>query len=354
MPWVVEDMEDMEDIERIEGVEGRPTGLATAHRVAVHVFDGMAPFEMGVAAEVFALPRPELDVPWWYAHEVFAERPGEVRLIGGLAARAPHGLEAVHRADTVVLVGSPDVQGDPSPALVDALVAAHERGARIVSFCSGAFVLAATGLLDGRRATTHWRYADLLARRFPAVEVDARVLYVDEGDLLTSAGTAAGIDLCLHLVRRDHGSEVANSVARRMVVSPHRAGGQAQFVESPVAPPDRDDVVATATTWALENLDRRFAVADLARVTHSSPRTLTRRFVAATGVSPARWVLHQRILEAARLLETTTAPVEEVGARVGIPDPAAFRRHFRGIVGVPPSTHRRQFGDRPAGDGHPA
>jgi AraC family transcriptional activator FtrA len=318
------------------------------HRVAVHAFDGMAPFEMGVAAEVFALPRPELDVPWWYTHEVFADRPGEIRLVGGLVAQAPHGLEALQRADTVILVGSPDVHGDPSPDLVAALRATHARGARLVSFCSGAFVLAATGLLAGRRATTHWRYADLLARRFPDIDVDPRVLYVDEGDVLTSAGTAAGIDLCLHLVRRDHGAEVANAVARRMVVSPHRAGGQAQYVDTPVLAraDDPDDVMTRATGWAMAHLGDRFDIADMARAAHCSPRTLARRFAGGTGVSPLQWVLRQRVLEAARLLETTTAPVEEVGARVGIPDAAAFRRHFSRIFGVPPSTHRRQFGGR--------
>ena len=322
---------------------GRPV-----HRVAVHTFDGMAPFELGVAAEVFALPRPELDVAWWYSYEVFTERPGAIRLMGGLEARVTHGLEALHGADTIIVVGVPDVHGDPSPEVIRAMRDAHARGARLVSFCSGAFGLAATGLLDGRRATTHWRYADVLARRFPLVEVDPRVLYVDEGELLTSAGTAAGIDLCLHLVRRDHGAEVANAVARRMVVSPQRAGGQAQFVEAAVSrDDDGDQVVVAATTWAVDHLGERFGLTDLARAAHCSVRTLTRRFAAGTGTSPLQWVLARRIAEAARLLETTALPVEEVGARVGLPDPAAFRRHFTRQVGVPPSTHRRQFGSRP-------
>jgi AraC family transcriptional activator FtrA len=217
-----------------------------------------------------------------------------------------------------------------------------------VSFCSGAFVLAATGLLAGRRATTHWRYADLLARRFPDVDVDPRVLYIDEGDVLTSAGTAAGIDLCLHLIRRDHGAGVANAVARRMVVSPHRAGGQAQFVEAPipVSATAGDDVVTRATDWATAHLGDPIDVADMARAAHCSPRTLARHFAAGTGTSPLQWLLRQRVLAAARLLETTTLPVEEVGGQVGIPDAAAFRRHFRRVLGVPPSAHRRQFGGR--------
>ncbi|MGF1663583.1 MAG: helix-turn-helix domain-containing protein [Kineosporiaceae bacterium] len=317
------------------------------HRVAVHAFDGMAPFELGVAAEVFALPRPELEVPRWYSLEVFAERPGRIRLVGGLAADVAHGPEIVERADTVVVVGVPDVRDDPPAVLTDALAAARDRGARLVSFCSGAFALAAAGVLDGRRATTHWRYADLLACRFPRIAVDPRVLYVDEGNVLTSAGTAAGIDLCLHLVRRDHGAQVANAVARRMVVSPHRTGGQAQFVESPVArEAGGDPVVTAATTWAQVRLGERFGVSELAGAAHCSVRTLNRRFAAVTGVSPLQWVLARRVAEASRLLETTALSVEEVGRRAGIPDPAAFRRHFTRQVGLPPSAHRRQFGLR--------
>jgi AraC family transcriptional regulator, transcriptional activator FtrA len=316
------------------------------HRVAVFAPDRVPTFELGVAVEVFALARPELDTPWWYELELFGERPGRVAAVGGFGVDVPHGLEALARADTVVLPGTADVHGDPSAALLDALRAAHARGARLVSICSGAFVLAATGLLDGRRAATHWRYAPLLAERFPAVEVDARVLYVDEGDVLTSAGTAAGIDLCLHLVRRDHGAAVANRVAKRMVVSPHRAGGQAQFVDAPLPPRDHDEPVAVVMQWALERLDERLEVADLARAAHVSARTLTRRFAAATGTSPARWLLEQRVVAGAELLERTDTPVEDVGRRVGIPSPAAFRRHFGRVMGVSPSGYRRAFSRR--------
>jgi transcriptional regulator GlxA family with amidase domain len=314
------------------------------HRVAIHAFDGLPAFELGVAIEVFALARPELDVDWWYDTAVFGERPGRVAAVGGFGVDVPHGLEALDDARTIVLIGTPDVHGDPAPELLDALRSAHARGARLVSICSGAFVLAATGLLDGRRAATHWRYADLLAERFPAVEVDARVLYVDEGDVLTSAGTAAGIDLCLHLVRRDHGAAVANRVARRMVVSPHRTGDQAQFVDAPVAPNDHAaGDVAAVMQWALGRLDQRIGVPDMARAAHLSTRTLTRRFAEATGTSPARWLLEQRIAAGAELLEGTATPVEDVGRRVGIPSPAAFRRHFARVMGVPPSAYRRTF-----------
>jgi AraC family transcriptional activator FtrA len=315
----------------------------TAHRVAVHAYDGLATFELGVVSEVFALPRPELDVDGWYDFALFSETPGRKAAVGGFGLDVPHGLEALEDVETVILLGTPDPHGDPPDELVAALRAAHAGGARLVSICSGAFVLAATGLLDGRTATTHWRYADLLAQRFPRIDVDPRVLYVDGEDVLTSAGTAAGIDLCLHLVRKDHGARIANQVARRMVVPPHRTGDQAQYVEAPLPPRPHDDPVSVVMQWALERLDQRIGVPDLARAAHLSTRSLTRRFAGATGTSPARWLLEQRIAAGAELLERTDTPVEDVGALVGIPSPAAFRRHFARVKGVPPSAYRRSF-----------
>lgn len=314
-----------------------------SHRVAALAFEGLAPFELGVAAEIFALDRPELDVPWWYSFTVCAERPGPVKAVGGFDLVAPHGLDALVAADTVIVLGSPDVLGDPSAELVDALLAAYGNGARLVSICSGAFTLAATGLLDGREATTHWRYAALLQRRFPNVRVNPGVLYVDCGDMLTSAGTAAGIDLCLHIVRRDHGAQIANRVARRMVVAGHREGGQAQFIEAPVPERIVDDPIAGTTQWALEHLADPLTVAELARRAYLSPRQLSRRFRAATGASPGAWLLHQRLQASLPLLEHSEASVEEIGQLVGLPSPAAFRRHFRAAFGVPPSAYRRSF-----------
>lgn len=313
------------------------------HRVAVLAFPGLAPFELGVAAEVFALPRPELDVPWWYEFAVCAERPGALDAVGGFQLVAPHGLDALAAADTVIVPGTADTHGDPSPDLLEALRSAHARGARLVSICSGAFTLAATGLLDGREVATHWRYADLLQRRYPRVRVNADVLYVDAGDVLTSAGTAAGIDLCLHLVRRDHGAEVANRVARRMVVAAHRAGGQAQFIEAPVAARIDDDPIGRVGEWALERLGEPFTISTLAARAHLSPRQFRRRFQAATGMSPADWLLRQRVQASLPLLETSDEAVEQVGRLVGFPTPAAFRRHFRREIGVPPSSYRRAF-----------
>lgn len=249
----------------------------TRATVSVLAYEGMSAFETGIVTEVFGLPRPEFDVGW-YELTVCAETPGAVRLVGGATLHTGHGLDAFAAAGTLIVPGVADVHADPSPALTDALRAAHRRGARIVSICSGAFALAGAGLLDGRRATTHWRYADLLARRHPAVRVDPDVLYVDDGDILTSAGSAAGLDLCVHLVRRDHGPTIANAVARRLVVPPHREGGQAQFIEAPVPGDPEDDRLAASMSWALANLSAPITVDRLARRAHMSARTYLRHF----------------------------------------------------------------------------
>ncbi len=221
--------------------------------VAVLAYPGMSAFETGIVTEVFGLPRPELDVAW-YRLLVCAERPGPIPVVGGAALHTPYGLADFAAAGTVIVPGVPDVHADPSPELVAALRRAHARGARLVSICSGAFALAGAGLLDGRPATTHWRYAALLRRRYPLVKVDPDVLYVDDGDVLTSAGSAAGLDLAVHLVRRDFGPTVANAVARRLVIPPHRDGGQAQFIAAPVPHDPDDDRVARSMAWAVAHL----------------------------------------------------------------------------------------------------
>lgn len=314
-----------------------------SHRVALLAYDGMAPFELGVAAEVFALPRPELDVSWWYSFALCAQRPGPLRAVGGFTIGVPHGLRTLATADTIVLPGTADVRSDPPQPVLGALRQAHARGARILSICSGTFVLAAAGLLDGLAATTHWRYAELLQSRFPRVQVDARVLYVDSGQIITSAGTAAGIDACLHIVRSDHGADVANRVARRMVVAPHRDGGQAQFIEQPVPAATGDDPVTAAIAHALPRLHERLSVDDLARAAHLSPRQFSRRFAAATGISPGRWLIERRVDASLPLLEQDGYLVETVGHLVGFTSPAAFRRHFHRLLGVSPATYRRRF-----------
>ncbi|WP_229073082.1 transcriptional regulator FtrA [Actinoplanes sp. DH11] len=314
--------------------------------VSVLAFEGMSVFEVGIVTEVFGLPRPEFDFPW-YELTVCSETPGPVRVVGGATLHTGHGLDAFAAADTVIVPGVPDVRATPSAALVAALRAAHTRGARILSICSGAFALAGAGLLDGRRATTHWRYADLLRTRHPGIRVDADVLYIDDGQVLTSAGSAAGLDLCLHVIRLDHGPTVANMVARRLVVQPHRDGGQAQFVESPVPPGPDDDRVARSMEWALTNLAHPITVDVLAHRAHMSPRTYLRHFARATGTTPIRWLITQRVHAALPLLESGTAPIEEVATAVGFETAVTFRHHFTRTMRTSPSAYRRAFARPP-------
>ncbi|HEX2192290.1 MAG TPA: helix-turn-helix domain-containing protein [Acidimicrobiales bacterium] len=316
--------------------------MSSPHTVATVLAPKVAMFELSVACEVFGLDRSELVDPW-YRHLVCAGGPPPLRSPEGIEVHAPHGLDAVTGADTVVVPGWPYATHPPGDELLDALRAAHERGARMLSVCTGAFVLAEAGLLDGKVATTHWMHAAELARRYPRVKVDPKVLYVDAGDVLTSAGTSAGIDLCLHVVRQDHGAEVANAVARRMVVPPHRDGGQAQFVDLPVAAAAGDDPLAAVLEWAMENLDLPLSVNELARRATMSPRTFARRFRAATGTTPHRWILRQRLLLARRLLETTEEPVGRVAARCGFATAAGLRLHFSREMGASPLAYRHAF-----------
>jgi transcriptional regulator GlxA family with amidase domain len=279
----------------------------------------------------------------FYALEVCGATPGEVPTTTAFSLRVAHGLEALERVDTVVVPGyDARTGGGATPEVVGALRAAGARGARVVSICTGAFALAAAGLLDGRRATTHWQHAASLARRFPAVEVDPDVLWVDEGAVCTSAGVAAGIDLCLHLVRRDHGTAAANQVARRMVVAPVREGGQAQFVPRPL-PEAGDGSLAATRAWMLERLAEPLTVAACARHAGWSERSFARRFAAETGTSPLRWLHAQRVLEAQHLLEATRLPVDEVARRCGFGTAGTLRSHFRRATATTPTAHRRAW-----------
>ncbi|MFD6107895.1 DJ-1/PfpI family protein, partial [Nocardia salmonicida] len=262
--------------------------------VSVLAYDGMTAFETGIVIEVFGLTWPDIEQPW-YELKICTETPDPIRVIGGATMTTPYGLADFAAADTVVVPSVADPHARTSPELIDALRRAHSNGSRIVSICSGAFALAAAGLLDGRRATTHWRYADLLRERYPAVDVDPEPLYTDEGDILTSAGCAAGLDLALHLVRTDLGASVANAVARRLVIQPHRTGGQAQYIESPMPPEPLDAPIARSLSWALEHLADPIGVPDLARVAGLSPRTYLRHFVRETGATPSKWLIAQRI-----------------------------------------------------------
>ena len=314
------------------------------HTVVAVVGDDIAPFELGVACEVFGIDRSYLADPW-YRWIVAAADPPPLRTGSGFTIDTPHGLEAVEDADTVIIPAWGSVKQPPADDVLDALRAASDRGARMLSVCSGAFVLAYAGLLDGKRCTTHWMYAEDLANRFPEAKVDADVLYVVDGDVMTSAGTAAGIDLCLHVVRLDHGAEVANALARRMVVPPHRDGGQAQYVEAPVPDTPEDDPLGDTLTWAVTHLDRDLPVETLARRAAMSPRTFARRFRAVTGTTPHQWLLRQRVLHAQRLLESTNEPVERIATRCGFGSAAALRAHFGRMVGTSPLAYRRTFAE---------
>ncbi|MFF1836500.1 helix-turn-helix domain-containing protein [Streptomyces sp. NPDC058231] len=306
--------------------------------VALAVTDGMLHFELSVAYEVFGAAPDGVVEPWY---DIAVCGPHAVR-VGRFLLEPDHGLDRLQRADTVIVPGWADVDEDPPADLVDAVRVAHEAGARVASLCTGAFVLAAAGLLDGRRATTHWAHTETLATRFPRVEVDPDVLYVDNGSVLTSAGKAAAMDLCLHLVRLDRGSSIANAAARRLVVPPHRAGGQAQFVATPV-PAQADHPLAALFPWVLERLDRPLTVEDLARRARMSSRNLGRHFRSVAGTTPLQWLLTQRIRHAQELLETTDETVDAIAAATGMGTATTLRRHFNRTVGVPPDTYRRTF-----------
>lgn len=306
----------------------------------------LSPLELAAAVEMFGSDPRDQDGPYYELRLCGAEgRRAEA--FGGFTVELPYDLGGLDGADTVIVMpfDAWDLAGArSSPAILDAIARAHERGARIASFCTGAFLLAAAGLLDGRPATTHWGAADRLAREYPNVRVDPKVLYVDDGDVLTSAGAAASIDLALHMVRSDHGAEVANALARRAVVPPHRDGGQAQYVQMPVPEPEvGSDAFQEALTWALDHLDEPLSVAELASRAHTSPRTFARRFRASTGVTPHQWLLRQRVLHAQELLESTDASVERVAQASGFGSAGALRLHFQRIVGNSPQAYRRTF-----------
>ena len=318
------------------------SGLPFHSTVVAVAYDGLCTFEFGCTYEVFGLPRPEVNRPW-YRFEVCAAEPGRLRAAGGLAVSAPRGLEPIEEADTVIVPGWRGPDEPAPPALLEALGRVTERGGRLVSICSGVFVLAAAGVLDGRRATTHWRYAETLARRYPRIRVDPDVLYVDEGPVLTSAGSAAGLDLCLHIVRRDHGAAVANSVARRLVLAPHRDGGQQQFVAAPVAGEAGTGRLSALLDWLPAHIDQPLDVAALARQAGMSVRTFQRRFRDATGAAPGKWLIRQRIARARHLAETTDLTVEQIATRSGFGAVETLRHHFRRAVGTTPANYRRTF-----------
>jgi AraC family transcriptional activator FtrA len=307
--------------------------------VAVLAYDGVNAFELGIATEVFGLSGV---APDWYALAVCSERPGRPLSTGsGVKIVADSGFELLAQAGTVIVPGCRHIDADPPARLLEALREAHADGVRIASICSGVFILAAAGLLDDRRAAVHWANADALARKHPAIRVDRDVLYVDEGDILTSAGRAAGLDLCLHIVRRDYGTKIANDVARRLVVAPHRDGGQAQFIPRPV--PEERDKLRHVLVWTQQNLRGDLSIALLAERAKMSRRTFIRRFTQATGASPGDWVLQARMSEACRLLETTALPIEQIATETGFGSADTLRHHFKARLYTSPLRYRSSF-----------
>jgi transcriptional regulator GlxA family with amidase domain len=312
------------------------------HRIAVLALPGVLPLDLGIPAQAFG-PDGHYEVV------VCADPSAGPVVSGGFTVATPHGLEALRDADTVVVPGYLRPETPPPAAAVAALRSAHARGARLVSICTGAFALAETGLLDGRPATTHWRDAARLQRLYPRVDVRPNRLFVDDGDILTSAGVTAGIDLCLHIIRRDRGAAVANARARALVAPPQRPGGQAQFIDR-FRPDTRGQSLAPIRTWMLENLARRQTVDELARRAHMSRRTFIRRFQQEADTSPMAWLTAARIDWARELLETTTTPIEQVAHLSGLGSPAAFRAAFHRHVGTSPATYRATFQAAGTGD----
>jgi transcriptional regulator GlxA family with amidase domain len=311
---------------------------ASPHRVAVVVLPGVIPLEFGTAAQVFGRD-PHYDVA------LCAEGRTAAVAGYGFSINTSAGLGGLRRAQTVIVPGYENVDSTVSAAVLDALRAAHARGARVVSICTGAFALAAAGLLEGRPATTHWRWTDELQRRHPEVEVLPNRLFVDDGDILTSAGVTAGIDLCLHLIRRDHGAAAANTRARALVAPPQRQGGQAQFVER-LRPAATGDELGPLRDWMVENLALPLDLDTLARRAHMSRRTLTRRFRQETGVPPMSWLADARLDRARELLETTTEPIENIGRLTGLGAPASVRAAFHRRIGTSPQQYRSTFAHR--------
>jgi len=314
--------------------------LGESRHVCILAYDGLCTFEYSLAVEIFALPRPEIQ--HWYTYETVAVDSGSIRGAGNIVVEGASNIAALENADIIIV---PGWRGEKEPVpneLKNALHAAHERGARIASICSGVFVLAQCGLLNGKKATTHWRYTESLRKQFPLIRVDQKVLYIDEGKVLTSAGSAAGLDLCLHIVRSDLGAKTANEVARRLVVPAFRDGGQAQFVARPI-PTAFYGNIAPLLDVIRESLDEEWEIDRIAKAANTSARTLQRRFKLATGHSPHMWLTNERIELAKDLLETTNLNIQQIADVTGLKTPETFRHHFKRLTGDSPTRFRRKF-----------
>ena len=313
-----------------------------ANTVAVIAFNGISPFHLAVPCAIFGEDRTSAGIPR-FELLVCAAEDGVLQTTAGFSIETRHGLNELSKAATIIVPSWRDPAEQPSQALLDALRQASQHGARIVGLCLGSFVLAAAGLLDGRPATTHWLWADELARRYPLIRVNPDVLYVDDGEIITSAGTAAGIDCCLHILRRQYGAKIANDVARRMVVPPHRQGGQAQYIQQPVRKNSAMDHFAEVLDWARGNLDKPLSLDMLAERARMSRRTFTRRFRQAMGNTVGEWLLSQRLSLSQQLLETTDSSIELIAERAGFGSTASLRQHFNQTFKISPSNYRREF-----------
>ncbi|GHO82169.1 helix-turn-helix domain-containing protein [Dictyobacter formicarum] len=313
------------------------------HTIAVLIYDAVNPFELAVATEVFGFERPELGVPW-YRFLICAVEPRPIRTSAGIFLTTSYSLEHVEEADTIILPGSRPGNVPVPETLLDTLRRSYQRGARIITLCTATFLLAAAGLLDGRCVTTHWAWAAELAERYPRVHVDPQRLYTDDGQILTSAGTAAAIDLSLHVVRQDYGAEIATAIARRMVVPPHRDGGQAQYIETPLlSAREKGEPFGVTLEWITAHLHENLTVEQMAARAVMSPRTFARRFQATLGTTPYQWLLQQRVLLAQRQLETTNESIERVATCCGFSSAATFRLHFQRLLHISPQMYRHTF-----------
>ncbi|RZT05671.1 AraC family transcriptional regulator, transcriptional activator FtrA [Duganella sp. CF402] len=311
------------------------------HLVVALAYDRLCTFEFGCTVELFALERPELGVHW-YDFAVCAVEEGPIRAAGGITVQAPYTPELLALADTIIIPGWRDADELPPPQLLEWIRAAHARGARLCSICSGVFVLAAAGVLDGQRATTHWRYAERLARRYPQIAVQPDDLYVDNGQVITAAGSAAGLDMLLHLVRRDHGAKVGNMVAQRLVVAPHREGGQAQFLPRPMAQGEQGRL-SKLMDWLRSHPEQPHTVASMAERAAMSPRTLQRQFQQATGFGPVEWLIRERVAIVKEMLEEPDVPLTQIAERAGFGSEESLRHHFRRLAATTPGAYRKRF-----------
>ncbi|WP_394840804.1 helix-turn-helix domain-containing protein [Pendulispora brunnea] len=314
----------------------------TANTVAVIAFEGISPFHLSVPCMVFGDDLARLGVPR-YRLRICGEKPGLIPTMSGFDIHVKYDLSALAEAHTVIVPAWRDPDERPPEVLLKALRKAHARGARIVGLCLGAFVLAEAGLLDGRTASTHWVWADDFARQYPRVKLDRKALYIDDGPIVTSAGTAAAIDCCLHLLRRDHGAEVANRIARRMVVAPHRHGGQAQYIEQPLPETGGSDQLTITLDWAIEHLEQPLSLDMLATKAAMSRRNFTRRFKLKTGTTVSQWLLNHRLASAQRLLETSDKAIDRIAEIVGFGSTVSLRQHFTSAFSVSPAAYRKQF-----------